>query len=170
MVPTGVANAQATGAGTTSVPGIIAGLNLNSTSLPSTSAFNPVDPTTYNNSTSTTTYDSKGVAQITTMYFAKASSLDTTVTPPAEPSVPASGIVTDPTTGITTVTPTNPITNLTVGGCNTRRKLPDRNDDYGRHGSVSGYRSAHLHIIYDLGRPFRYAYYGLNLGNDVPNT
>jgi len=71
-VPTAVANAQATGTSTTTgvLPGISVSMNLNSTdAVPTTAVFNPLDPTSFNNSTSTTTYDSKGDAQTTTMYF-----------------------------------------------------------------------------------------------------
>ena len=71
-VPTAVANAQATGTSTITgvLPGISVSMNLNSTNAPpATSPFNPIDPTSFNNSTSTTTYDSKGDAQTTTMYF-----------------------------------------------------------------------------------------------------
>jgi len=71
-VPTAVANAQATGTSTTTgvLPGISVSMNLNSTdAAPVTTPFNPLDPTSFNNSTSTTTYDSKGDAQTTTMYF-----------------------------------------------------------------------------------------------------
>ncbi len=108
-VPTAVASAAATGASTgTGVKGIIAGLNLNSTLLPPTTVFNPADPTTFNNSTSTTTYDSKGVAQTTTMYFVKSS------------YQPTANIATATAGGITTttVTPTAPATSfsgLSVG-------------------------------------------------------
>jgi flagellar hook protein FlgE len=71
-VPTAVADAAATGASTgAGAKGIIAGLNLDSRTLPSTSAFNPTNPTTFGDARSTTTYDSKGVGQTTTMYFVK---------------------------------------------------------------------------------------------------
>ena len=76
-VPTSVANAQATGTSTKtgSVPGISVSMNLDSTAAVPANAFNPLDPTTFNTSTSTTTYDSKGVAQTTTMYFVNASTV-----------------------------------------------------------------------------------------------
>jgi len=73
-VPTSVANAQATGTSTTTgvIPGVSVSMNLNSNdTAPATVPFNPIDPTSFNNSTSTTTYDSKGDAQTTTMYFVK---------------------------------------------------------------------------------------------------
>jgi flagellar hook protein FlgE len=121
-VPTAVASAAATGASTgAGVKGIIAGLNLNSSSVPPTSAFNSADPTTYNNSTSTTTYDSKGVAQTTSMYFVKSRALDITaaVAPaqPTAPLVPAGSIATDSTVtpALTTVTLPNEVTGLEVG-------------------------------------------------------
>lgn len=48
----------------------VIGANLNSTSaVPATSAFNPVDSTSYNNSTSMSVYDSLGASHIGTMYF-----------------------------------------------------------------------------------------------------
>lgn len=71
-LPTTVASAGATGASTgVGVKGIIAGINLDSRTLPVTAAFNPADPTTFANATPTTTYDSKGVAQNTVMYYVK---------------------------------------------------------------------------------------------------
>jgi flagellar hook protein FlgE len=50
-------------------------MNLDSTAAVPANAFSPLDPTTFNTSTSTTTYDSKGVAQTTTMYFVNASNV-----------------------------------------------------------------------------------------------
>ncbi|MBI3903658.1 MAG: flagellar hook protein FlgE [Nitrosomonadales bacterium] len=71
-IPTGIADAQATGAGTgAGAKGVVVGLNLDSTGSVLAPAFDPLNPNSYNNSTSTTTYDSKGVAQTTTMYFKK---------------------------------------------------------------------------------------------------
>jgi flagellar hook protein FlgE len=46
------------------------GVNLDSSStVPSTTPFNPTDPTTFNNSTSMTVYDSLGNSHIATLYF-----------------------------------------------------------------------------------------------------
>ena len=46
--------------------------NLNSTSLvPTTTPFDPADPTTYNSSTSTNIYDTQGNAHVLTQYFVK---------------------------------------------------------------------------------------------------
>ena len=46
--------------------------NLNSTNLvPTTTPFNPSDPTTYNSSTSTNIYDSQGNSHVFTQYFLK---------------------------------------------------------------------------------------------------
>jgi flagellar hook protein FlgE len=114
-IPTAVSSAAATGQSVgTGAKGIVAGLNFNSTSLPPTYAFDPANPTTFNKSTSTTTYDSKGVAQTTTMYFVKSSATDT-VTGIA-PSIDGSGFALNtPSAGVTTVTPANPIANLVVG-------------------------------------------------------
>lgn len=49
---------------------VAAGLNLSANSaIPATPVFNPLDPTSYNNSTSTTVYDSLGNSHVSTMYF-----------------------------------------------------------------------------------------------------
>lgn len=49
-----------------------AGLNLDSrVAAPATAVFNPNTPTSFNNSTSTTIYDSLGAAHVATMYFQK---------------------------------------------------------------------------------------------------
>lgn len=49
---------------------VTAGLNLNANATaPATAVFNPMDPTSYNNSTSTTVYDSLGNSHVSTMYF-----------------------------------------------------------------------------------------------------
>ena len=55
------------------------GVNLDSTATPPSAAFNPADPSTYNNSTSLTVYDSQGTSHLGTLYFAKtaANSWDT---------------------------------------------------------------------------------------------
>jgi flagellar hook protein FlgE len=51
---------------------VTAGLNLDSrAALPLTAVFNPLDPTSYNNSTSATVYDSLGGSHVATMYFQK---------------------------------------------------------------------------------------------------
>ena len=47
-------------------------LNLNSTNqVPTTTPFDPADPTTYNSATSTNIYDSQGNAHVMTQYFVK---------------------------------------------------------------------------------------------------
>ena len=49
---------------------VTAGLNLNANATaPATAVFNPLAPTSYNNSTSTTIYDSLGNSHVSTMYF-----------------------------------------------------------------------------------------------------
>lgn len=54
------------------------GVNLDSRlSPPATSPFNPTDPTTYNNSTSLTVYDSLGNPQIVSTYFVKSATANT---------------------------------------------------------------------------------------------
>lgn len=52
------------------------GVNLNSNStVPTTTTFNPTDPTSYNYSTSMTVYDSLGNSHVATMYFSLASTV-----------------------------------------------------------------------------------------------
>ena len=73
-VPTAVSDAAATGASLgAGVKGIVAGMNLDSRAaiIPIATAFDPQNPNSFNNSTSTTTYDSKGVAQTTSLFFRK---------------------------------------------------------------------------------------------------
>ncbi len=54
----------------TSTSSATVGVNLNSSStVPATTPFNPTDPTTFNNSTSMTVYDSLGNSHIATVYF-----------------------------------------------------------------------------------------------------
>ncbi len=48
---------------------VAVGVNLALITAPSNPVFNPNDPTSYNNSTSTTVYDSLGVSHVATMYF-----------------------------------------------------------------------------------------------------
>jgi len=49
---------------------VVVGVNLNAlTTAPATATFNPADPTSYNNSTSTTVYDSLGASHVATIYF-----------------------------------------------------------------------------------------------------
>lgn len=51
---------------------VIVGLNLDSRMLPPAVAFDPSNTASFNSSTSTTAYDSKGNAQINSLYFVKA--------------------------------------------------------------------------------------------------
>ncbi|MES1983114.1 MAG: flagellar hook protein FlgE [Pseudomonadota bacterium] len=69
-------------------------LNLDSRVQPPSVAFDPGNTDSFNNSTSTTTYDSKGNAQINTLYFVKA------------PTVAASSMVTTPSGSTGTVAST----------------------------------------------------------------
>lgn len=49
---------------------VVVGVNLNAlTTVPVTTTFNAADPTSYNNSTSTTVYDSLGASHVATIYF-----------------------------------------------------------------------------------------------------
>ncbi|MFZ2161830.1 MAG: flagellar hook protein FlgE [Sideroxyarcus sp.] len=50
---------------------VAAGLNLNANSTPIAAAFDPTLPATFNNSTSTTVYDSLGGSHVASLYFAK---------------------------------------------------------------------------------------------------
>lgn len=86
----------------------IAALNLDptSTAIPATTAFDPTNAATYDNATSTTVYDSLGVAHTMTMYYRESTTdnswlvwttmLDTDGT---------TELVLDPTTGATTAAP-----------------------------------------------------------------
>lgn len=109
--------------GTSEHPNVMVGLNLDagapvtalaadkgdSATVPAGPAgafrFNPSDPTTYNNSTSTTVYDSLGNPHVSTLYFQKAPpsatsnpwnvylTIDNELQPPsATPTVPASAV------------------------------------------------------------------------------
>jgi len=111
-IPTTAVPATATGASTgTGVKGVIAGVNLDSRVLPPTAAFNPIDPTTFNDARPTTTFDSLGNAQTTTMYFVKSSALDPVTNVP--PAIAAGGIAT--LAGVTTVTLPNAIAATSLG-------------------------------------------------------
>lgn len=57
------------------------GLNLDSRMTPPTVAFDPTNTISYNNSTSTTTYDSKGNTQLNTLYFVKSPAVAASATP-----------------------------------------------------------------------------------------
>jgi flagellar hook protein FlgE len=106
---------QATGAGVGS-KGVQANLNLDSReATPVTTPFNYADPTSYNQSTSTTIYDSLGNAHTYSMYFVKTAanawSVYTTLTNPAGASTAftnlgATGTLTFNSSGKLTSTPT----------------------------------------------------------------
>ena len=94
QIPTAQISARATG--TSEHPNVLVGLNVdsrgavtamaadkgNGATVPAGPAgsfrFNPNEPTTYNNSTSTTIYDSLGNPHVATMYFQKATPTATT--------------------------------------------------------------------------------------------
>lgn len=61
---------------------LVVGANLGLATVPSTAAFSPTDPTSYNNSTSTTVYDSLGVSHVATIYFQDQPVAPTTATTP----------------------------------------------------------------------------------------
>ncbi|MGC1549922.1 MAG: flagellar hook protein FlgE [Rhodanobacter sp.] len=72
-------NLQLTGAQSAANPTstITVTANLNSTStVPTTTPFNPNDPTSYNNATTLTVYDSQGGAHQATVYYAKTANND----------------------------------------------------------------------------------------------
>lgn len=72
QVPTTQIPARATGSSAN--PNVVVGLNVDSRGAVTANPaipFNPADPTTYNNSTSTTIYDSLGNPHIATLYFQK---------------------------------------------------------------------------------------------------
>lgn len=85
---------------------VVVGVNLNAqTTVPVTATFNPTDPTSYNNSTSTTVYDSLGASHVATMYFQDQ---------PIAPAVMGSGTVTV-TGGVGTMTLGGTTAGLSVG-------------------------------------------------------
>ncbi len=74
QIPTANLNPSATTTGTV-------GVNLDSNStVPTTTTFNPTDPTSYNYSTSMTVYDSLGNSHVATMYFSLASAVPAAAT------------------------------------------------------------------------------------------
>lgn len=120
QIPTSQIPARATG--TSATPNVMVGLNVDArgaitghaadagerATLPpgptGSYVFNPSDPTTYNNSTSTTIYDSLGNPHVATLYFQKNTptegvnpwnvylSVDNTLVPPPAVTVPPSAI------------------------------------------------------------------------------
>ena len=121
QIPTAQIAARATG--TSEHPNVVVGLNVDSrgaiTALPADKGegatvpagpagafrFSPLEPSTYNNSTSTTVYDSLGNPHVATLYFQKAAPSATTnpwnvyltidnqlQPPPAAVTVPASAV------------------------------------------------------------------------------
>lgn len=121
QIPTAQIPARATG--TSEKPNIMCGLNVDARGKVTAEAadqgpgatvppgpagafrFNPTDPTTYNNSTSTTIYDSLGNPHVATLYFQKSNpsvgvnpwnvylTIDNELQPPqAVPTVPASAV------------------------------------------------------------------------------
>jgi flagellar hook protein FlgE len=80
---------------------VTAGLNLDARgAVPVTAPFNPLDPTSYNNSTSTTVFDSLGGSHVATMYFQKTAAnswnsylaVDGAMVPVAAPPTPLSAM------------------------------------------------------------------------------
>jgi flagellar hook protein FlgE len=96
---------------------VTAGLNLNADlTVPTVTPFSPTDSTTYNNSTSTTVYDSLGGSHTASMYFVKTASnswnayltVDGTLVPVSAPptaltamTFSTSGVLTAPTAAVT---------------------------------------------------------------------
>jgi flagellar hook protein FlgE len=77
-------------------------LNLDSRKTAITSAFDPTDPTTYNNSTSATVFDSKGVSHNLQNYFVKTAAGTWNVYATVDGSTPTS-LATTPITPVTTL-------------------------------------------------------------------
>jgi len=77
------------------------GLNLDSgATVPTTAVFNPVDPTSYNNSTAMTVYDSLGNNHIATLYFQKAAApANTWNSYMTVDNLPTDGVATTPPSG-----------------------------------------------------------------------
>jgi len=75
---------------------VTVGLNLDSRMLPPAVAFDPTNTNSFNSSTSTTTYDSKGNAQINSLYFVKAPVIGSSA--PVTTTVTGSAIATMVTT------------------------------------------------------------------------
>ncbi|BAN35522.1 flagellar hook protein FlgE [Sulfuricella denitrificans skB26] len=69
-LPTADLPPQATG-GSASAAGAKVGVNLDSREIPATGTFNPLDPTSYNKSTSMTVYDTLGNPHVLSLYFTK---------------------------------------------------------------------------------------------------
>lgn len=65
---------------------VTASLNLDSSQSIPTVSFDPLDPSSYNSSTSASIYDSLGNAHTATMYFRKTGEADLSATPPVETS------------------------------------------------------------------------------------
>lgn len=86
----------------------VAGLNLDATSsAPTGTTFNPLDPTTFNNSTSLTVYDSLGNSHIATLYFALDKPVNTTASGATTPATASWS--TFLTIDGTTINPTTPL-------------------------------------------------------------
>lgn len=113
QIPTAQIPARATG--TSASPNVMVGLNLDARGAVTAVAapapapagafnFNAADPTTYNNSTSTTIYDSLGNPHVATLYFQKATpvagsnpwnvylTVDNALVPPPAVTVPPSAV------------------------------------------------------------------------------
>jgi flagellar hook protein FlgE len=77
------------------------GLNLDSrATVPATALFNPTDPTSYNNSTAMTIFDSLGNNHIATLYFAKAAApVNTWNSYMTVDNLPTNGVATVPPSG-----------------------------------------------------------------------
>jgi len=76
------------------------GLNVDSrATVPTTAVFNPVDPTSYNNSTAMTIFDSLGNNHIATLYFQKAAAANTWNAYMTVDNLPTDGVATVPPSG-----------------------------------------------------------------------
>lgn len=119
----------------TSTANVTATLPANATA-PTTTTFDPADPTSYNNTTSLTVYDSLGAAHTASLYFIKGSAANdwsvqtyvdgTAVGTPQDLQYSSSGVLTSPANGEITLPAYTPTTgaadiNMTLNLANTQQ-------------------------------------------------
>ena len=126
-----------------STANIVAGLNLDARSaIPSVAPFDPTNPLTFNNSTSTTIYDSLGGSHVASLYFVKTGTnawnqyltVDGISVPmaPALPAVPpaqplsfsTSGVLTSPVNAVSSAAFTPQSAPITLAGSTTTLGSP----------------------------------------------
>ena len=119
----------------TSTANVTATLPANATA-PTTTTFNPADPTSYNNTTSLTVYDSLGAAHTASLYFIKGAAANdwsvqtyvdgTAVGTPQDLQYSSSGVLTSPANGQIALPAYTPTTgaadiNMTLNLANTQQ-------------------------------------------------